>query len=144
MSDAIPNSQSDCPYPCCSAGLPATLTATINGSADCTCINGKTLPLNYNSATGKWVGSILFCTEDQEDLELKFYCKKGGSGPSDFRLDYDYTVSNCSGDLLPATSTPIGIPVCDQDGVDVDFNIPVSGACCGGASSTDVATVTVD
>jgi hypothetical protein len=50
------------PTACCPNGLPSVLYATFsNGTGDCTCLDGQTVTLTYNSGGQNWTGLVNAC-----------------------------------------------------------------------------------
>lgn len=123
---------------CCGNSIPETLTATISGSGDCSCYNGKTVSLTYSSGNSRWEGTLASASGcSNGDLTLYFYCGASETTAGDFRLD----VLCSNGGSNDAGNTPDGTETCDP--LDVTFLTTTAGLCCNGSGPQNIdVTVT--
>ena len=122
--------------PCCPAGIPALLHATITNTQNTPCAP-TTIPLAYNAGTGRWAGSGPFGTCGH-DIALQFYCPipSGPGACNQLVLDVHWP-DGCSLDQsgqLPQSCS------CSPLSVAFPLNVPVP---CGGNLPAPQILITV-
>lgn len=107
---------------CCEC-VPTILHGTFSaGSGTCTCLNGVTVTLTYNSGSGAWEGTFTGCGGD---TDVSFTCS---SGLGNWLVE---ATGHCT-----IGSTAAGSFTCDP--FQVSFNVIPSGCCLGGSTLTIV------